>query len=51
MIDISEEDKIYKATGAPIVKIGEDVTRKLAFTPGSYYLKEIVRPKVCSSCK
>jgi transposase len=28
-----------------LVKIGEEVTRKLAFKPGSYFVKEIIRPK------
>lgn len=45
VIDVSEEDKICKETGAPLVKIGEEVTRKLAQKPGSYFVKEIVRPK------
>jgi transposase len=31
--------------GVALVKIGEEVTHKLACRPASYYLKEIVRPK------
>ena len=27
------------------MKIGEEKTHKLAHTPGSYYVKEIIRPK------
>ena len=45
VIDIPEEDKVCKETGAPLVKIGEEVTQKLAFKPGSYFIKEIIRPK------
>ena len=45
VIDIPEEEKICKKTGEPLVKIGEEVTHKLAHEPGSYYIKEIIRPK------
>lgn len=45
VLDLPEEDKICKETGIPLVKIGEEVTHKLAYTPGSYYIKEIIRPK------
>jgi transposase len=45
VIDIPEEEKICSETGKPLVKIGEEVTYKLAHKPGSYYLKEIIRPK------
>jgi transposase len=45
VIDIPEEEKICPETGKPLVKIGEEVTHKLAHRPGSYFLKEIVRPK------
>lgn len=45
IIDISEEDKFCKETGKPLVQIGEEVTHKLAHEPGSYYIKEIIRPK------
>lgn len=45
VLDLSEEEKVCKETGAPLVKIGEEVTHKLAHTPGSYYIKEIIRPK------
>lgn len=34
VIDLSEEEKICKETGLPLVKIGEEVTLKLAYTPG-----------------
>ena len=43
--DLDEKKKICQETGKPLVKIGEDVTQKLAHKPGSYFIKEIVRPK------
>lgn len=44
VIDIPEEDKICPETGKPLVKIGEEITSKLAHKPGSYFIKETVRP-------
>jgi len=43
--DLSEDEKVCKTTGKTLIKIGEDVSQKLAFRPGSYFIKEIVRPK------
>lgn len=45
LLDIPEEDKICKATGQALVQIGVEISHKLAHKPGSYYIKEIVRPK------
>jgi len=45
ILDLDESEKICQETGQPLVKIGEEVTRKLAFKPGSYFIKEFVRPK------
>ncbi len=45
ILDIPEEEKICKETGAPLVQIGVETTHKLAHEPGSYYIKEIIRPK------
>jgi transposase len=45
LIDIPEEDKVCPETGKPLVKIGEEVTSKLAHKPGSFFIKQIVRPK------
>jgi transposase len=45
ILDLPEEEKICKASGKPLVQIGEEVTRKLAHRPGSFYVKEIIRPK------
>jgi len=44
-IDVSPEEKVCPETGKPLVKIGEEVTHKLAYRPGSYYIKQITRPK------
>jgi len=40
-----EQQKICPETGAQLVKIGEEVTQKIAHKPGSYYIKEIIRYK------
>lgn len=48
IIDLKEEDKICPETGKPLVKIGEDITQKLAHRPGSFYIKEIIRLKYAS---
>jgi transposase len=45
ILDISEEEKICQETGVPLVQIGVEVSHKLAHEPGSYYIKEIIRPK------
>jgi transposase len=45
VLDIPEEQKICQETGEKLVKIGEEVSLKLAHRPESYYIKEIVRPK------
>jgi len=45
IIDIPEEQKICKETGVSLVRIGEETTLKLTYKPGSFYLKEIIRPK------
>lgn len=48
IIDLSEGDKICPETGLPLVKIGEEITSKLAHKPGSYFIKQLVRPKYAS---
>jgi len=45
ILDLKEEEKLCPETGKPLEKIGEDVHQKLAHRPGSYYIKEIIRPK------
>jgi transposase len=44
-LDIPDEQKVCPETGEPLVQIGVEVSHKLAHKPGSYYVKEIVRPK------
>lgn len=44
-LDLPEEQKLCKETGVRLVKIGEETSRKLAHRPGSYYIKETIRPK------
>lgn len=48
VIDIPEEERICPLTKEPLVKIGEVVSQKLMYKPGSYYIKEIIRPKYAS---
>ena len=45
IIDLPEEEKIDSSTGLPLVCIGQDVSRKLAFKTSSYFVKEIIRKK------
>ncbi len=48
IIDLPEDKKI-DSLGAPLVCIGEDVSRKLAKKPASYYVKEFVRKKYAAA--
>lgn len=45
VIDLPEKEKVCVETGLPLTKIGEEVTKKIAYRPGSYFIKEIVRLK------
>lgn len=45
VIDVSEDKKLCPETGAPLEKIGQEISRKLAYKPGSFYVKEYIRPK------
>ena len=45
ILDVPEEERVCKETGKPLVRIGEEKSYKLAFRPGSYFLKEFIRPK------
>jgi len=45
VLDIPDAEKVCKETGIPLVHIGNETTHKLAHEPGSYYIKEIIRPK------
>lgn len=51
LLDLPEEEKICQETGEALVKIGEEISRKLASKPGSYYIKEIIRPKYANPKK
>jgi transposase len=44
ILDVPEEEKISKE-GEPLIQIGVEITHKLAHQPGTYYIKEIIRPK------
>jgi transposase len=45
ILDIPESEKICQETGEALVQIGVEISHKLAHEPGSYYIKEIIRPK------
>jgi len=45
VLDIPEQDKVCPETGEAMVQIGEEVTSKLAHKAGSYFIKQIIRPK------
>lgn len=51
VLDLPEDQKTCPETGVSLVKIGEEVSQKLAFRPGSYYIKEIVRAKYANPQK
>ena len=48
-LELPEAEKVCQETGEPLVKIGEEVTSKLAHKPGSYFIKQIIRPKYAIS--
>ncbi len=45
LIDLNEQEKICPLTSKPLIKIGEEVSQKLAHKAGSYFIKGIVRFK------
>lgn len=45
VIDLKEHEKICPLTQKPLIKIGEEVSQKLARKAASFFIKEIVRPK------
>jgi transposase len=47
-LDVAPEEKICPETGEPLVRIGEEVSRKLARKAEQYYVIEYVRPKYAS---
>ncbi len=48
VLDVPEEDKVCLETGEHMVRIGEERTEKLAYRPGTYFVKVFVRPKYAS---
>jgi len=49
VLDISEEDRVCLETGEPLVKLREEVSDKLAFRPGYFFIKRTIRPLYASS--
>src|SRR3990167_3795593 len=45
ILDLPKEEKICPETGETMQRIGEDITRQLAYRAAHYYVKEIIRPK------
>lgn len=45
IIDVPENERTCPVTGEPFKRMGEEITEKLAFKPGSYYAKRYIRPK------
>ena len=48
LLDVPEEQKICSETGEPLVRIGEEITRKLARKAEQFFIIEYVRPKYAS---
>jgi transposase len=47
-LDLPEDQKVCPLTGEPLKKIGEEISQKLAYNPGAYFIKEYIRPKYAS---
>jgi transposase len=47
-LDVAPEEKVCPETGEPLVRIGEEVSRKLARKAEQFYVIEYVRPKYAS---
>lgn len=45
ILDLKDEEKIDSKTGQSLVKIGEEVTKKLAVKPSQFFIKQTVRYK------
>ncbi len=48
ILDVPEGQKVCSQTGEPLVRIGEEVTRKLARKAEQFFIIEYVRPKYAS---
>jgi len=47
-LDVAPEEKVCPQTGEPLVRIGEEISRKLARKAEQFYIIEYVRPKYVS---
>lgn len=45
VIDLKDEEKTDKATGAPLIKIGEEISKRLAVKPQQFFIKQTIRYK------
>lgn len=45
VLDLHEEEKVCPKTGTPLVKIGEEVSDKLAQKAATFFIKRTIRPK------
>lgn len=45
VLEVSKEERACKDTGKPLKKIGEEISCKLAFKPGSHFIKKFIKPK------
>jgi transposase len=44
-LDIPDSEKFCPITKEPLKELAPEISHKLAYKPGSYYIKEIIRPK------
>jgi transposase len=49
VLDLKEEEKIDASSRKPLVKIGEEVTKRLAIKPSHFFIKQIVRYKYATA--
>lgn len=49
VLDLKEDEKIDAASGKPLIKIGEEVTKRLAIKPGHFFVKQIIRYKYATA--
>ncbi|MDN3508840.1 MAG: hypothetical protein P0S93_02270 [Candidatus Neptunochlamydia sp.] len=45
---LSEAERVCPETREVLEKIGEEITQKLAFKPGSFFIKEFIKPRIMS---
>jgi transposase len=48
VIDVPESERMLP-DGTPMVRMGQDVSEKLAFRPGEYYVVRFIRPKYAAA--